>query len=223
MSPDGVSEAQRTKTLGESAGGGLYSTPADLYRFVTALEDGTLLGEAMREALFAAHAETRDGHEGYAFSVKAFGPNPIRFAAGSGYGTKSVVVRDPAAGDFIGIVSNWGNTPILDLLRDLFLALNGQSVEPPSADRLADPDDYRPHFGRYAFDDQALRTALQADDDVIRLHESGGRLFMDDELMARGAEGALTLTYTDELVIRVGDGALTLEVGGKKLVGQRVD
>lgn len=223
MTPDGVEIAQRTKTLGESAGGGLYSTPGDLYRFVSALENDTLLGAAMRDAMFAAHTETGDGHEGYAWSVKAFGPNPIRFAAGSGYGTKSVVVRDPASGDFIGIVSNWGNTPILDLLRDLFLALNGQRVQPPSADRLADPADYREALGRYAFDEQALRTALQAEDGTIRLHAVDGRLFMDDELMARGPDGTLTLTYTDELVIGVADGTMTLELGGQRLEGRRID
>jgi CubicO group peptidase (beta-lactamase class C family) len=223
MTPEGVSTAQRTKTRGESAGGGLYSTPADLYRFVTALEDDSLLGESMRAKLFARHVETDgDDHEGYAWSIKSFGPNPIRFAAGSGYGTKSVIVRDPEAGDFIGIVSNWGNTPILDLLRDLFLTLNGREVAAPSSDLLADAADYRGQLGRYRFDAQQLRTALQADDDVMRLHEHQGRVFLDDELMARGENGTLRLTYTDELVVRVGDDVLVIEIGGRRLQGRKL-
>lgn len=224
MTPAGVGFAQRTKIRGESAGGGMYSTPGDLYRWVRALEDDSLLHAASRERLFHPHvAGEGSDFEGYAWSIKSFGARALRFAAGSGYGTKSVVVRDPEAGDFIAIVSNWGNTPILALLRDLFLTLDGRSVDPPTRDALADPEDYRTRLGAYRFDEEALRHALQTDDGIVRLHAHEGRLFLDDELLARGPDGTLRLTYTGELSISFDDASMTLEIGGRRLVGERID
>lgn len=222
--PGGVVDAQRTKILGESAGGGLYSTPADLERFVRALEDDTLLNEASRERLFAPHIGAGEGgHEAYAWSIKQFGPARLRFSAGSGYGTKSVVVRDPESGLFIAIVSNWGTFPILDLLRDLFLVTQGQEVALPDGRNLARPEALSSQLGRYRFDADALRSALQAEDGDMVLHAFEGRVFLDDELLAVKSEGVYGLTYTDELTLRFEDDALVLSINGRSLRGQRQD
>lgn len=227
MSPLGVVAAQRTKTRGESAGGGLYSTVADLHAWTLALESDRLLGEQARARLFQAHVGEPGGdREAYAWSIKQFGDSTLRFAAGSGYGTKSVLIRDPDNNEFIAIVSNWGNTPILGLLRDLYLSMKGQAVTPPARDLLADPATFEDALGEYEFDASELRAALQTDDGRIRLHAVDGRLFMDEELLARGPDGTLSLTYTDELVVRpAGDGPdgrrLHLEIGGKTLIGVR--
>lgn len=222
--PGGVVAAQRSKTLGESAGGGLYSTPADLERFVRALEDDTLLSEPWRERLFAPHVDAGPGgHEAYAWSIKQFGAATLRFSAGSGYGTKSVVVRDPDNGLFIAIVSNWGTFPILDLLRDLFLVIQGEDVDLPDGRNLARPEDLASKLGRYRFDADALRTALQAEDGDMVLHVFEGRVFLDDELLAVKQDGAYGLTYTDELTLRFEDEALVLAIGGRELRGQRAD
>lgn len=222
--PGGIDVAQRTKTLGESAGGGLYSTPADLERFVRALEDDTLLNEASRERLFAAHIGAGEGgHEAYAWSIKNFGPRTLRFSAGSGYGTKSVVVRDPDSGLFIAIVSNWGSFPVLNLLRDLFLVIQGQEIELPDGRNLAQPSELDARLGRYRFDAEALRTALQTDDRDLVLHAFEGKVFLGDELLAVKDAGVYGLTYTDELTLRFDGDVLVVQIGGRILRGARLD
>jgi hypothetical protein len=60
------------------------------------------------------------------------------------------------------------------------------------------------------------------EDSVLRLHSVDGKLFLDGELLARGAEGSLRLTYTDELEIRFEDDALLLAIAGQTLRGDRV-
>ena len=226
MSPHGLVAAQRTKIRGESAGGGLYSTTADLHAWTLALESDRLLGEQARARLFKANVGEPGGdREAYAWSIKQFGDSTLRFAAGSGYGTKSVLIRDPANDEFIVIVSNWGNTPILGLLRDLYLTMKGQTVTPPAVDLLADPVQFAEVVGEYRFDQSELRAALQTDDGRVRVHAVEGKLFMDDELLVKGPDNTIRLTYTDELVIRPINGPsgrrLQLEIGGKTLVGVR--
>jgi CubicO group peptidase (beta-lactamase class C family) len=224
LGPDGVVEAQRSKTLGASAGGGMYSTPADLERFVLGLENDSLLDGPWREKLFAPHAAVTDsGHEAYAWSIKQFGPLSLRFSAGSGYGTKSVVVRDPQSGLFIAIVSNWGNFPILDLLRDLFLITQGQEIARPDGRDLPRPDALASVLGRYQFDADALRTALQAEDDELVVQVFEGRVFLDDELLAVKSEGVYGLTYTDELTLRFENQQLILTIDDRELRGRRMD
>lgn len=223
LTAQGIEQAQRTKTRGESAGGGIYSTPADLHRFLRALEDDTLLGPAMRARLFAPHQRVDDQNaEAYAFSLKTFGDRKVRFAAGSGYGSKSALVRIEDTGEFIGVTSNWGNTPILALLRDLFLRLTGESVAPPDIGNLADPADFEAKHGRYQFDADLLRQTLQAEDSVLRLHAVEGKLFLDDELLAKGVNGTLRLTYTNELLIRFEGEDLVLDIAGQVLRGERL-
>ncbi|MDN3689355.1 hypothetical protein [Cyclobacterium jeungdonense] len=159
--------------------------------------------------------------EGYGWSIKYFGEDQIYFAAGSGYGTKSVIIRMPDSGDFIAITSNWGNTPILELLRDLYLTSRGQPVPLPAEDQLADPATYKADLGRYAFAREELLKHLGMDREQLRLHAFEGRLFLDDELLAAG-EGYLRLTYTDELKLFFKDRQLILEINGNRLIGNRV-
>lgn len=52
IGPYGVEEAQRTKIIGESAGGGLYSTLNDLYQFTVALENEEILSAESQDLLF---------------------------------------------------------------------------------------------------------------------------------------------------------------------------
>ncbi|AKS42349.1 serine hydrolase domain-containing protein [Wenzhouxiangella marina] len=224
MGAAGVVHAQRSKTLGESAGGGLYSTVADLHRFVRALRQPGYLQQASLDTMFApASGELGSDYEALGWSIKYFGEERLWFAAGSGYGTKSVILYSPVTEEFIGLVSNWGNTPILDLLRDVYLSLKGQDVRLPSRDQLASVEEFRARLGLYRFDEEQLRQTLQVADGLVRLHSVDGKLFMDDELMARGEGGALRLTYTDELQIRFEDDAMWLEINGQRLRGERVE
>ena len=221
IGPYGIEETQRTKIIGESAGGGLYSTLNDLYQFTVALENEEILSAESQDLLFKKHIVLSEGEaEGYAWSLKQFGPDQIRMAAGSGYGTKSVIIREPKTGLFIGILSNWGNTPILDILRDIYLTVKGQTIEPSTAENLADPSNYSSHLGTYVFDPEKMSTYLQKENNRIVVREIDGKLFMDDELLANKENGELGLTYTDEVRIYFEDKRMIIEINNNRLVGE---
>ena len=221
LTANGLEFAQRTKHYGENAGGGLYSTPSDLYRYIRALEEGKLLPKKHVELLFTPHVQSGEGeYEGYAWSIKQFGDETLYFAAGSGYGTKSVIIRSPEHGGFIGITSNWGNTPILQLLGDLFLLTKGREVELPSSNHLAKPGSYREYLGVYTFDREVLQKHLMMDRSALKLQAFEGKLFLDDELLAEKGEGRLGLTYTDELIIEFEAGRMIITINDNRLISE---
>ena len=218
----GLEFAQRSKHYGDNAGGGLYSTPKDLYNYVTGLMNHEVLSQTYTKLLFQEHIQSGETDwEAYAWSIKYFGDEKIYFAAGSGYGTKSVIIHMPASNDFIGITSNWGNTPILPLLRDLYLSLRGLEVELPAEDALADPKDYTKHLGTYIFDQQALTDNLGMDVPTMKLQVFEGRLFLDDELLT-DRQGVLRLSYTNELSILFEKEQMVVEINGNTMIGTKI-
>ena len=223
MSSSGLEFAQRSKHYGGNAGGGLYSTASDLYQYVRAIESHELLSEETTALLFTPHIKSGETDaEGYAWSIKQFGDETLYFAAGSGYGTKSVMVRAPQSKDFIAITSNWGNTPILKMLADIYLTLKGQEVAPPDANRLAKPSSFAEQLGTYRFDAEQTQIHLGMDTATIKLHAHENKLFMNDELMANKGEGVIGLTYTDELTIHFDGAKMVIRINGNELVGERV-
>lgn len=221
LGPYGIEEAQRTKIIGESAGGGLYSTLNDLYHFTVSLENQEILSAESQNLLFKKHMVLSEGEaEGYAWSLKQFGPDQVRMAAGSGYGTKSVIIREPESGLFIGILSNWGNAPILDILRDIYLTVKGQVIDPPTAKNLADPSNYSSHLGTYVFDPVKVSTYLQKENNRIVVRDIDDKLFMDDELLSQKENGALGLTYTNEVRIYFEDKRMIIEINNNRLIGK---
>ncbi|MBD0823020.1 serine hydrolase domain-containing protein [Aestuariibaculum marinum] len=201
ITSNGLEFTQRSKHYGDNAGGGLYSTPSDLFRFVEGLENYSILSKKYVDMMFQSHVKSGDSDfEGYAWSIKYFGDEKLYFAAGSGYGTKSVIIRMPESGNFIGITSNWGNTPILQLLSDLYLTIKNKDVALPSEDELATPAFYKSQIGTYIFNKEELTKHLGIKRAKIILQEVNGRLFLDDELLRDNGK-YLTLTYTDELKI----------------------
>lgn len=235
MSPAGVVEVPRGKHLGVNAGGGLYATADDLYQWVRALEDGSVLPDSLQALLFTPHAEEGgpDDLAGYGWALKRYGENTFRMAAGSGNGTKSAILRDPNTGLFIAVLSNWADVPILDLLRDLLFAAVGTPYELPSAAGLADAASYSEVLGTYAFEPGVLGTALGLEADVITLLGDEGRVYLtapgaSAELLRATGDGGLALTYTGELSItfeRDADGiarAAIIRINGQKLRGSRV-
>lgn len=220
----GLEMAQRSKHWGDNAGGGLYSTASDLYQFVLGLERGVILSQASRELLFFPHVQSgRNEYEAYTWSIKQFGSEKIYFAAGSGYGTKSVIIRGPESGNFIAILSNWGNTPILPLLRDLYLTTKGQEVQAPNADQLARPEAFSSYLGVYQFSPGELTKHLGMEEDQIVLQEYAGKVFLNEELMASKDQKHLQLTYTEELKISFQDRQMIILINGQQLAGERVD
>ncbi len=224
LGPEGVVEAQRSKIVGESAGGGLYSTPRDLYRFVLATEDGSLLSPASETLMVTPQPEVEGGEtEAMTWSIQIDGESVLRMAAGSGYGTKSIVLRIPDSDSFIAIMTNWGNTPILDMLRDVYLTMSGVEVNLPDSSSLASPADFRTRLGRYRFDEERLRIHLQMENPVVSLLAVDDRLFLNDELMKNQGDGMLGLTYTNELEISFEENSMVLVINGNRLEGERID
>jgi CubicO group peptidase (beta-lactamase class C family) len=220
IGPNGIEEAQRTKSLGASAGGGLYATLEDLYTFTKALEEEKILSRASQDLLFTKHIELSESEsEGYTWSLKKFGEDQIRMAAGSGYGTKSVIIREPNSGLFIGILSNWGNTPILDILRDVYLTVKNQEITLPTVKNLADPERYSSQLGTYIFNADQMKTYLQAEDNRVKVRNIDGKLFMDDELLMNKGEGKLGLTYTDEVIIYFENNRLIIQINDNIMSG----
>jgi len=52
----------------------------------------------------------------------------------------------------------------------------------------------------------------------LKLHSFDGKVFLDDELMAKKPDGKLGLTYTDELVLWVDKGKMTFTINGNTIV-----
>jgi CubicO group peptidase (beta-lactamase class C family) len=218
---NGLEYAQRAKHFGENAGGGLYSTVSNLYQYILAIESHQLLSPAWTKLLFTPHYESGGlNKEGYCWSIKQFGAETIYMASGSGYGTKSVIIREPASGTYIGITSNWGNTPVLKLLADLYLLTKGESISPPERNSLAKADDFEDWLGTYTFDPAVLQQHLMMDKHQLKLHSFDGKVFLDDELMAKKPDGKLGLTYTDELLLWVDKGKMTITINGNTIVSQ---
>ncbi|PTB88123.1 hypothetical protein C9927_04735, partial [Pseudidiomarina aestuarii] len=138
-------------------------------------------------------------------------------------GTKSVMVRESTSGDFIAVTSNWGNTPILQLMAGLFLIINDLDYDLPDQKALAQPNDYVEFLGTYRFDPTLLKKHLMTDSDSMTLQEIDGRLFLNDELLADKENGFLGLTYTDEVMIKVDDTSMTININGNQVIGKRQD
>lgn len=132
------------------------------------------------------------------------------------------MIRAPESKDFIAITSNWGNTPILNMLADIYLTLKGQMIEPPDANKLAKPADYQQQLGSYRFDPEQTKMHLGMATETIKLHAHENKLFMNDELMANKGEGVIDLTYTDELTIRFDGERMVIRINGNELVGERL-
>lgn len=219
MTPFGPAEARRSKTHGQSAGGGMYSTPADLYRYVLALEDQNFLSEKGSNLLFGKHIENDGEFEAYAWSLKSFGNEQIRFASGSGFGTKSVLIRSPKEKNFIAIVSNYGSFPILDMLRDIFLLTKGHDVNFPDKKQLASPEQYSLNIGTYRFDKEEIRKRLSVQSSEVTIQVFEGKLFMNDEVLFNKDEGKIGLSYTDEVIIHFEGSTMIININGHILKG----
>ncbi|MBV2128727.1 serine hydrolase domain-containing protein [Arsukibacterium indicum] len=223
ITPAGIASAARAKHLGVNPGGGLYSTVDDLHKFMLALEQHKVLSPQMTKLMFQPHIQSEDGDaHGYGWTLKPFGDQQMYFAAGSGYGTKSVMLRLPEQDDFIAITANWGNTPILQLMAGLFFALNDINYTLPDKRSLAPVAAFAGMLGNYAFAEGELQKHLMMQSNVVTLQAIDGKLFLNEELMVLAADNKLKLTYTDEVTISFEPGTIKIVINGNVLLGQKV-
>lgn len=223
VTPAGIASAGRAKHLGENPGGGLYSTVEDLHKFMLALEQHKVLSPQMTKLMFQPHIQSADGDaHGYGWTLKPFADQLMYFAAGSGFGTKSVMLRLTEQDDFIAITANWGNTPILQLMAGLFFVLNELDYKLPDKRNLAPVAAFADKLGRYAFVEGELQKHLMMQSNLVTLQAIDGKLFLNDELMALAADNKLKLTYTDEVNIDFEPGIIKIVINGNVLLGQKV-
>lgn len=86
---------------------------------------------------------------------------------------------------------------------------------------MAKPASYAGQMGTYRFDQEALTKHLGINRSQLKLQEFKGRLFLDDELMAR-EDDYLRLTYTNEMQIRFEADQMIIQINGNTVIGERV-
>lgn len=232
----GLESTYRSRHLGIYAPGGMYSTARDLYRFVRAMEDDTLLPPAQAAQLFAVHATEGSPAEqvGYGWQLRQREGRQYRLASGSAEGSKSTVMRQPETGLTVIILSNSGDTPILEMLRDLTGAAEGRAVPPPPPCAALPAGARAASAGDYDFSASPLAEVMSTPGLVLSLLDSGGRLYLYDpsddsaSLLCAREDGSLVLSFTNEMRFRVQparDGAppqLLVDWGGREFHGPRV-
>jgi CubicO group peptidase (beta-lactamase class C family) len=233
---EGIEATPRARHLGIYAPGGMYSTARDLYRFSRALEGGTLLPSALAARLFAVHATEGSPAEqvGYGWQLRERGGRRYRLASGSAQGSKSTVMREPSTGLGVVVLANSGDTPILEILRDLTGAAEGRPVSPPAPCRPPAAAALAAYPGDYDFSASPLARVMSAPGLVMTILRAEGRLYLYDAgedtaslLCARG-DGSLGLSFTGEMRLRLAPAAggapphLLVEWGGAGYRGPRV-
>ena len=219
----GVVSQQRSKHLGDNAGGNIYSNTEGLRQFIQAIFTEKLIdAHSLKLMTTNLNPKGSDPHA-YGFSIQNFGADTLFMAAGSGYGNKSVVVYEPKKQLFIAITSNWGNTPLFDILRNLFLTTSGQSVELPDKSQFAKPQTFKAYLGEYQFDPDLISKHLQVNQSVFTLHQHQNKLYLNDDLLVNKNKGQLGFIYTDELIIKFDDKAnMVININGNQLIGQNL-
>lgn len=233
---EGVEATPRSRHLGIYAPGGMYSTARDLRRFSRALEGGTLLPPALAARLFAVHTVEGSPAEqvGYGWQLRERGGRRYRLASGSAEGSKSAVMREPSTGLSVVVLANSGDTPILEILRDLTGAAEGRPVSPPAPCEPPAAAALAAYAGDYDFAASPLARVMSAPGLVMTILRAEGRLYLYDAgedtsnlLCARG-DGSLGLSFTGEMRLRLEPAAggapphLLVEWGGAGYRGPRV-
>lgn len=128
--------------------------------------------------------------------------------AGSADGGKAVLMRAMSARRTIVVLSNVGDVPITEMLRDVVVASEGGTPSPPMPCRLSDSTTYVARVGQYDFTGTGLDRASGVDRYRVGLTLDGDRAFLWDgqdqsmTLLCEREPGLLTPSYTDDIRIR---------------------
>lgn len=209
-SRDGWRVPPRARHRGVYPPGGLYSTADDLARFMSALAGGGLLSAESTRALFAARVPVGEGTQmaSYAGVMTARNGESYVLVAGSADGGKAVLMREMNARRTIVILSNVGDVPITEMLRDVVVASEGGTPTPPMPCRLSNSATYAARAGQYDFTGTGLNRATGVDRYRVDLTLDGDRAFLWDDndqsvtLLCEREPGVLTPSYTDDIRVR---------------------
>jgi len=154
---------------GEHGDAALWTTAADLGRWVTALQGGRIV-------LPASLAEMEDGGaNGYGFGLEVGATGEHRRIRHTGQvnGFISVIQWYPDDRVVLVAVTNYENGRTSATMRDLAAILFGQPWDMPRAHALVEPDlaSYQPLLGDYLYGDQTAK--LKVEDGMLLLEVPG--------------------------------------------------
>ncbi len=154
---------------GEHGDAALWTTAADLGRWVTALEGGRIVSEA-------SLAEMKDGGTngyGYGLEVARTGGRIRIRHTGQVNGFISVLQWYPETRTVLVAVTNYENGRASATMRDLAAILFGEPYDLPRPHALIDPDlaSYQPLLGDYSYDGRPAK--LKVEDGMLLLEVSG--------------------------------------------------
>jgi CubicO group peptidase (beta-lactamase class C family) len=206
ITPSGVESTWRARQLGIYPPGGLYSSAADLAKFLSAIENGTVLSPKRAAEMLSPHAqEGPEKFAGYGLDITVHEGIKYIVASGSAEGGKTVIMRDPADDTTIVILSNFGETPVMEMLRDLVKTKQGVAVPPPAPCRVPGIAAFDAALGSYDFAGTDLAHEMGGTLKMA-LVRSGSRLFLWEDdgamLLCEKAPGVLGLPSTNEISLR---------------------
>lgn len=199
----GWQKPPRARHRGVYPPGGLFSTAADLTRFMRLLRDHKLLSPDSTEALFAPRVELSGGQAAsFAGVVLRRNTESYTLVAGSADGGKAVVLESMDVRRRVVILSNVGDVPITDMLRSVVIAIDGGTPKPPPPCRLRDVPFFVSMTGRYDFSGTGLENRIGKDRARFDLLVHDGFAFLAEKdegaptLLCESSDRVLTPAYT---------------------------
>lgn len=211
---DGWRIPPRARHRGIYPPGGLYATAGDLTRFMRLLRAGKLLSRASTRALFRPRAAIAPGQTAsFAGVSNARKGEEYLLVAGSADGGKAVLMEAMHAHRTTVILSNVGDIPVTEMLRDIVIATEGGVPAPPAPCQLADAATFTPRAGIYIFTGTGLDALAGTDPYRVGLVIDKDRAFLWDSqdesmtLLCEGPEGDLAPAYTRDIRLSFGSEA----------------
>lgn len=203
---DGWRIPPRARHRGIYPPGGLYSTAGDLTRFMRLLRAGKLLSRSATRALFRPRAAISDAQAAsFAGVLTARNGEEYLLVAGSADGGKAVLMEAMHAHRTTVILSDIGDVPVTEMLRDVVIATEGGVPAPPAPCQLTDAAAFTPRAGIYIFTGTGPDALAGTDAFRVGLVIDNDRAFLwdrEDEsmtLLCEGPEGDLAPAYTRDI------------------------
>jgi hypothetical protein len=205
---NGISIGERSRQLGIYPPGGMYSTADDLVKFVQGLRYNKLFSSAWRDSIFNSHIGIeKNQYSGYGFEILLNGDKSYYLAAGSAEGNKNALLIDAKNWDIIIILSNDGDTPVFDILKDLLKVKSGQTPIGPKVCNINDTTYYKKFIGEYDFSNSPIAAKMDQKNFIISFFFENGHFFLFDpsdnstNQLCETEQRKLKLSFTNEMSI----------------------
>lgn len=210
------------------AAGGLYATVGDLHRWWMALTNGALLTQDSYARMTTAHITSDDASYGYGLALDQQWGRRRVFHDGGMPGFLSTANYYPEEQLFIALLSNFENSAITEIQRDLAAILFGEAYDLPSSRTFiaVDPSTFAPLVGTYTMRYFGRTSAMEITQDgnalwaeVHGLPKTRLRPLATDRYFAQ-MKGEVELTFCDNGGQPVTD--IAVDWAGHALSAQRV-